>query len=148
MFAKRNSIPNMFMLDSTGKEQNLNGVLNILSVAPHAVWGITSSFRLYVVEQEYLAFGSDHVPWTKVGNGYKFLDFSVPRKGFVVKTNETFCVRLGITENNPIGEDWSCQVSSETIQHLSCGVTGCFAIIGGILHFRQGITDSDPLGQV
>jgi hypothetical protein len=49
MFSKKNSIPNMFMMDSTGKAQNLYGLLNRLSVAPHAVWGITSLFALYVV---------------------------------------------------------------------------------------------------
>ncbi len=72
----------------------------------------------------------------------------MPGKGFLVRTDGKMCARLGITESNPKGNSWSCQALSETIEHFSCGVTGCFAIIEGILHFRQGITDSVPVGQV
>lgn len=73
----------------------------------------------------------------------------MPGKGFVVKTDKSFCARLGITENNPKGNhSWSCSAPAETIEDFSCGVTGCFAIIGGDTYFRQGITDALPHGQV
>ena len=47
IFAKTNLPPhNMFMMDRLGKVQNLTGYLKVLSVAPHAVWGI-NAFTLY-----------------------------------------------------------------------------------------------------
>ena len=105
---------------------------------------------ILITGKENLAFGQEIVVWEHLDGNVALLDFSMPGKGFVVKTNESFCARLGITENNPKGNDnsWSCSAPSETIEDFSCGVTGCFAIIGGDVHFRQGITDSLPHGQV
>lgn len=70
----------------------------------------------------------------------------MPGKGFVHKTDGQFCARLGITEALPRGNDWRCQAMTETLSDLSCGVTGCFAIINATLHFRQGVTSNNPTG--
>ena len=103
----------------------------------------------FIPGQGSLAFGQSTVPWEYVDGNIALLDFSMPGKGFVVKTDKSFCARLGITDDNPKGNgNWSCSAPSETIDDFSCGVTGCFSIIGGNVYFRQGITDSLPQGQV
>ena len=48
IFAKTNLPPhNMFMMDRLRKVQNLTGYLEMLSVAPRAVWGVNNGFALY-----------------------------------------------------------------------------------------------------
>lgn len=69
----------------------------------------------------------------------------MPGKGYFVKADDQFCARLGITEAEPTGNNFLCE-ASETLEDFSCGVTGCFAVIAGKVHFREGITSEDPTG--
>ena len=78
------------------------------------------------------------MPWTSVSSlSVKYLDFSVPKKGYVFTVDGRWCSRQGITDNDPKGTQFSCSTMSETLDHMSCGVTGCFAIIAGIIHYKR-----------
>ena len=59
--------------------------------------------------------------------------------GLFIKRDGRICARLGITEDLIIGNAYHCESSSVTLEDFSCGVTGCFGIINGILHFREGM---------
>jgi hypothetical protein len=75
--------------------------------------------------------------WIDFGLGYTFADFTMLEKGFFVKGGD-FCARLGITEDIPAGDNSNCVPSPTPLEDFSCGVTGCFGLVNGILHFRDG----------
>ena len=92
---------------------------------------------MYVTAQSDLVAAS--AAWTYFGSGYSFADFTMLEKGLFVMQDGRFCARLGITENITVGDDWDCVSSSVTLEDFSCGVTGCFGLVNGILHFRDGV---------
>ena len=86
-----------------------------------------------------MSFDQTIANWIRFGGEYILLDFTMPGKGYFVMTGNQFCTRLGITEDIPQGDDWKCESLQITLGDLSCGVTGCFGLIDGILHFREGV---------
>lgn len=64
----------------------------------------------------------------------------MPGIGYFVKTDGKLCCRLGITESLVQGNDRKCEGSSVSlVEDFSCGVTGCFGLFAGVLHFRHGM---------
>ncbi|XP_028392974.1 uncharacterized protein LOC114517441 isoform X2 [Dendronephthya gigantea] len=136
------------MMDSTGRIQNLLGFLDIVNTAPHAVWGINDHNSMWFTAQKALSFGQESVSWdNQFGAGYSFLDFTMPGTGFSIMQDGRFCRRLEVTESVVQGTNWACEASSAiVVEDFSCGVTGCFGLLAGVLHFRQDISTESPLG--